>query len=95
MDTTNSQFDQRKRVSEAILRYQALKIGAFYLTCREYYQVFEIAAPEVRIDGFNLQDQYKYVGAFLNAFGSKLDPVSVVDELQTRRFEDFLSHPCC
>lgn len=85
--------EQRKRVSDAILRYQTLKIGSFYLTCREYYQVFEIAAPEVRIDGFSLQDQYKYVGAFLNAFGSRLDPIAVVDELQTRQFEDFLSHP--
>jgi hypothetical protein len=86
-------IDQRKRVSDAILRYHALKVGSFYVTCREYYQVFDLAAPEVRIDGFSLEDQYKYVGTFLRSFGSRLDPIAVVDEFHSRGFEDFLSHP--
>jgi hypothetical protein len=84
---------QRKRVSDAVLRYHSLKIGMFYVTCREYYQVFEIAAPEVRIDGFSHEDQYRYVEAFLRAFGSALNAVKVVDEFHQRGFEDFLSHP--
>jgi hypothetical protein len=41
---------ERKQVSDAVLRYHALNIGSFYVTCREFYQVFEIVAPEVRID---------------------------------------------
>jgi hypothetical protein len=41
--------NDRRRVSEAILRYQALEIGHFFLSCREYYQVFQLAAREVRI----------------------------------------------
>jgi hypothetical protein len=86
-------IEQRKRVSDAVLRYHALRIGSFYVTCREYYQVFEIVAPEVRIDGFNIEDQYRYVRTFLRAFGSSLDPVGVVNELHARNFEDFLSHP--
>ena len=85
--------EQRKRVSDAVLRYHSLKIGHFYVTCREYYQVFEIAAPEVRIDGFSLEDQYRYVGTFLGAFGSNLDPIAVVNDFHSRGFEDFLSHP--
>jgi len=84
---------QRKQVSDAILRYHALNLGSFYVTCREYYQVFEIAAPEVRIDAFNLEDQYRYVRKFLAAFGSTLDSIRVVDEFHERGFEDFLSHP--
>jgi hypothetical protein len=34
----------RRRVSEALLKYQALAIGNFLLSCREYYQVFQLAA---------------------------------------------------
>jgi hypothetical protein len=83
----------RKQVSDAVLRYHALNIGSFYVTCREYYQVFEIVAPEVRIDAFTTEDQYRYVGKFLSAFGSTLDARKVVDEFHERGLEDFLSHP--
>jgi hypothetical protein len=31
--------EQRKRVAEALLKFQAGRAGKFYLTCREYYQV--------------------------------------------------------
>lgn len=85
--------EKRKLVSDAILSYRALEIGNFYVTCREYYHVFDVHAPEARIDGFTLQDQYRYVKTFLKAFGSTLDAVKVVDEFHTRGFEDFLSHP--
>ena len=85
--------EKRKLVSEAILRYHVLKIGKFYVTCRDYYHVFDVAAPEARIDGFTLEDQYRYVKTFLAAFGSTLDAVEVVDEFHARGFEDFLSHP--
>ena len=32
----------RRRVSDFLLRYQALAVGKFYVTCREYYEVFQI-----------------------------------------------------
>ena len=86
-------IEGRKQVSDAVLRYHALNIGSFYVTCREYYHVFEIAAPEVRIDAFTTEDQYRYVRKFLAAFGSTLDAVKIVDEFHERGFEDFLSHP--
>jgi hypothetical protein len=83
----------RRRVSEALLKYQALQVGNFFLSCREYYQVFQLAAREVRIDGFTLEDKYRFVGAFLAAYGSKLDPEEVVDDFEARGFSEFLSHP--
>lgn len=86
-------LEKRKLVSDAILTYRTLNIGNFYVTCREYYHVFDVHAPEARIDGFTLQDQYRYVKTFLRAFGSTLDAVMVVDEFHARGFEDFLSHP--
>ncbi|SPF46193.1 hypothetical protein SBA1_640001 [Candidatus Sulfotelmatobacter kueseliae] len=83
----------RRRVSEALLKYQALAVGIFFLSCREYYQVFQLAAREVRIDGFTLEDKYRFVRAFLSAYESKLDPKEVVDDFEARGFSEFLSHP--
>lgn len=83
----------RRRVSEALLKYQALDIGRFFLSCREYYHVFQLAAREVRIDGFTLEDKYRFVRAFLSAYESKLDPKEVVDDFEARGFSEFLSHP--
>lgn len=86
-------INERKRVSEAILRYQATDLGIFYVTCRNYYHVFDIAAVHARIDSFSEADQNRYVESFLRAFGSDLDPVSVVKDLHKRGFADFLAHP--
>jgi hypothetical protein len=87
------QTSDRKLVSEAILQYNALHVGSFYVTCREYYRVFDVAAPEARIDGFTIDDQYRFARTFLEAFGSTLNPITVVDEFHSRGFADFLSHP--
>lgn len=84
---------QRKLVSEFLLRFQGLAVGKFYLTCREYYDVVNLSAPEVRVGGFTLKEKYKFVEAFLKAFESQLDPKGLVNELEERGFTDFLSHP--
>jgi hypothetical protein len=84
---------KQRLVSEALLRFQSFKVGKFYLTCREYYDVINLTVPEVRIGGFTLHEKYKFVTAFLKAFESNLDSKQVVDELEERGFGDFLSHP--
>lgn len=84
---------ERRRVSEALLRYQAHRAGKFYLSCREYYDVAQLAAPQVRIAAFSRDDQVRFVTAFLSAFESRLNPSAVVDELESRGFIEFLSHP--
>jgi len=76
----------RRRVSEALLRYQALGLGNFFLSCREYYQVLQLAVREVRIDGFTRDDKYRFVRAFLSAYESPLDAKEVVDDLEGRGF---------
>jgi hypothetical protein len=60
-----SSGDQR-RVSEALLTYQGQRAGKFYLTCRDYYEVSQLNAPEVRIDAFSRDDQVRFVDVFLN-----------------------------
>jgi len=83
----------RRRVSEALLRYQALGIGRLYLTCREYYEVFHITARHVRIDHFNARDKERFVRAFLSAFKVRMDAAEVIEDLEKRGFAEFLSHP--
>jgi hypothetical protein len=85
--------EQQRRVSEALLQYQGQRVGKFYLTCREYYEVAQLNAPEVRIDVFSREDQIRFVNVFLTAYGCPHNPVSVVEELERRGFEEFLSHP--
>jgi len=86
--------EQRRRVSEALLKYQALRAGKFYLTCREYYQVAQLSAPEVRLEAFTRDDQVRFVGVFLAAFSVIRDnPEVVVNQLEERGFAEFLSHP--
>jgi hypothetical protein len=84
---------QQKLVSEALLRFQGFKVGKFYLTCREYYDVINLAASEVHIGRFSIEEKYQFVRAFLSAYESTLNPKQVVDELEARGFGDFLSHP--
>jgi hypothetical protein len=86
--------EQRKRVAEALLRFQAGRAGKFYLTCREYYQVASLNAPEVRLDCFTRDDQLRFVKVFLSKFGiMRDDPETVVSQLEGRGFKGFLSHP--
>ena len=84
----------RKRVSEALLRFQASGAGKFYLTCRDYYQVSQLNAPEVRLEAFTREDQVRFVGVFLSAFSVvRQEAEVVVGQLEQRGFAEFLSHP--
>ena len=87
--------DQRRRVSEALLQYQASRAGKFYLTCREYYQISLLSAPEVRLERFTREDQVRFVGVFLSmaAIFRKENPEDVVKQLEERGFSEFLTHP--
>jgi hypothetical protein len=83
----------RKLVSECLQRFSASKRGRFILTCRDYYHVIGLTAAEVRIDGFEKRDQYRFVTAFLAAQGSSANPKQLVNELEERNFTEFLTHP--
>lgn len=86
--------EQRKRVSEALLQFQARRAGKFYLTCRDYYQASQIIAPEVRLDAFTRDDQVRFVQVFLSKFSViSQDAETVINQLTERGFAEFLSHP--
>ena len=86
--------EQRKRVSEALMKFQGRAVGKFYLTCRDYYQICELRAPEVRLEAFTRDDQLRFVGVFLSAFSAiRQNAEVVVKQLEERGFTEFLSHP--
>lgn len=86
--------EQRKRVSEALLQFQGRRAGKFYLTCRDYYQVSQLTAPEVRLEAFTREDQARFVRVFLSAFSVvRQDAEVVLSQLEERGFAEFLSHP--
>jgi hypothetical protein len=86
--------EERKRVNEALLKFQAQRAGKFYLTCREYYPTASLNAPEVRLDCFTRDDQVRFVGIFLSKFAIMRDDAeTVVSQLEVRGFKGFLSHP--
>jgi hypothetical protein len=84
---------ERKRVSEALLTFQSLAIGTFYLSCRDYYEVFDLRASEYSLDRFSRTDKVSFVKAFLSAIDSKLDPSEVMGDFEARSLGHFLSHP--
>jgi hypothetical protein len=84
----------RKRITEALLKFQAGRAGKFYLACREYYEVPPLNAPEVRLDCLTRSDQIRFVSVFLSHFAiMRDDPETVISQLETRGFKEFLSHP--
>ena len=83
----------RTRVSEALLRYQSLNVGRYILTCRSNYQVHNLNASHVTLEGFSLTNKVSFVGAFLSAYGSDLAPATVVEEFESRGLSEFLAHP--
>jgi hypothetical protein len=86
--------EQRKRVAEALLKFQAQRAGKFYLTCRDYYPVGQLNAPEVRLDCFTRDDQIRFAKVFLSKFAIiRDDAETVVSQLEVRGFKGFLSHP--
>ena len=86
-------FKTRNIVSAQLLSFQASNVGNFYLTCRDYYQIQNLAAPSFYIGSFDEREQLRFVRAFLRAYGSNLNPEMVVKEFASRGFGDFFSHP--
>jgi hypothetical protein len=67
--------------------------GRFYLTCRDFYDVYEIDVPKIRIAPFDKDDQLRYVQSFSRAYGTQIDAVQIVQELDDRGLGDLLTHP--
>jgi hypothetical protein len=83
----------RKAVSDALLRFKASSVGNYLLTCRDFYDVYELTATQVRIGQFEEDDQLRYVTAFSRAYGRQLHAEELLSDLRHRGLGDLLKHP--
>jgi hypothetical protein len=85
--------EDRQNVSRALLLFHSLDRGMFLLTCRSFYQVYELKAQRYDLCPFRRSDAVRFVRAFSAVYEVTLDAEGTVHELEQRGFDDFLSHP--
>jgi hypothetical protein len=85
--------EQRKVVSDLLLKFTIADVGEYYLTCRDYYEIFELTASRLRIAEFTEDDQLRFVRAFLLVYGSRADASQIIKDMTQRGFSDLLRHP--
>lgn len=84
---------QRKRVSEALGLFRSLSLGCFYLTCRTFYDVYDLKVDHYRLAAFSDEDSFQFVSAFANCYDCKIDARELLNSLQRRGLHDFATHP--
>ncbi len=85
--------DDRKFVSNALLRYGASGLGQYLLTCRDFYDVYDLTVPHARIKEFDTADQERYVEAFMKAYDAQVPATDLLNDLKGRGLADVLKHP--
>jgi hypothetical protein len=83
----------RKEISDALLLFGVSGVGHYLLTCRDFYDVYELTANRLRIGEFSTVDQLRYVTAFSGAYGHQLDGAELLKDLRQRGLGDLLRHP--
>ena len=86
-------LELRKKVSLYLNKFKALGLGRIYLSCREFYDIIDLNLPKVKVAPFDETDQMHFVRAFTKAYGSRIEPKSVLSELRSRGLNDLLEHP--
>src|ERR1035438_8526689 len=71
--------DERKRVSQALLLFASSESGHFYLTCRTFYDVFELKAQQCELAPFSRSDAALFIAAFSNASGFEIPAEPLLD----------------
>ncbi len=84
---------KRKVVSEALLSFRSLKLGNFLLTCREYYDVYDLQALHCRLAPFSYRDSLGFIEAFSRLYRMSCSATSLLEELREHGFDDFAAHP--
>jgi hypothetical protein len=84
---------ERKQVSEDLQHFSTLNLGPMYLTCRAYYDVYDLKINRVTLGGFEQDDKEKYVTKFAEIFGIKMNAKKFIAELDAKGFSDFTARP--
>lgn len=83
----------RQLVSRALLLFQSLKVGQFFLTCRTFYEVSDLKCSQYTLDSFSHYDAVRFVEAFGEIYEVKINARTMIADLEKRGFGDFISHP--
>ena len=85
--------ERRLRVSAVLERYRSLDMGPFFLTCRPYYDVYDLSAQHCRLAAFSEVDALRFIESFAKAYGSPIDSKMLLDELLGHGLDEFSDHP--
>lgn len=86
-------ISERKAVSESLIKFQGMRRGVFYLTCRTHYAIIDLHAPHYYIDRFSDKDARNFARAFFKAHSSAYDADALIQELNDKGFGDFIGSP--
>jgi len=84
---------ERKEISDALMLFSVSDAGNYLLTCRDFYDVYELRASRLRIGEFSEEDQLRYVTAFTSAYGGAINAAELLADLRQRGLRDLLQHP--
>ncbi len=84
---------ERKRVSLALLHFRSLRRGCFIVTCRTFYDVYDLSLEYFGLLPFSHDDSLGFIEAFAAAYGAEVDAEALLFELEEHGFQDFASHP--
>ena len=77
---------ERKAVSQYLSEFSGLGVGNFFLTCRDYYDVFDLKAPNYQIKGFDQADAINHINSFCRVYGKvHVVPEDLLKELRDQR----------
>jgi hypothetical protein len=84
----------RKTTSSALMEFKAMSVGTFFLTCRTFYDVYELNnVSSFWLDAFNREDARKFVAAFAKSYEVSIDPDDLIRQLEARDLMEFVRHP--
>ena len=73
--------------------FKARPGGRFYLTCRTFYDIYDLKVPRYQVLDLTEEDSINFVGAFSRYYDRPINAKALIDELKRRRLSEFAKHP--
>jgi hypothetical protein len=83
----------RKAVSNILADFRAEGVGNFYLTCRTFYDVYELKVSNYQLSEFSREDVVRFISSFATAYDVKIDAEALARQLEERELWTFAAHP--
>ena len=84
---------RRKVVSNALADFRACGAGNFYLSCRTFYDVYDLKLAHYRLAEFSREDSLRFVRSFAAAYDCTIDADALLVQLEHRNLDEFARHP--